>query len=423
MWREWRLRFIWLSIGSLIGRLLPYGILIWMGRHLDPLSFATIGVVFAWTTVAASLTTGGLANVAAQRLAGTENSRDAQRLILRFARIGIVLSGLLVGAVLIVGSGSVLDFFGQSIDANAVEPALISGATWSLVMLAVAMLNGIHKARKAASVLSLGGVLQGVGLALGLWVSNGQLNGILWGLALGNTFALAFALWQVYALSLFKDNLLQSLPYTPVAPLGTSIVWATLATASVTPVTFAASTFISHGSDGALQLAQFHALEQLHQLATYLPNVMAVAMLPLLSRQIMRDDGSSVRSAVKVCWLLAAIGLALVLPLAWNPIWLHRLVGNPALIDVVATRSMLLHIALYPSLSILGGTLLARGLFGLATFLNIGWAAVLLFITWYRREEGAESVQTARLVASSLLISFLTIYLWISGGASGHSRR
>lgn len=422
MWLDWSLRFLWLSFGSLIGRLLPYTILIWLGRNLDSQSFATVGVVFAWTTVAASLTTGGLANVAAQRLAGTDNTGEARIIIGHISKIGVVLSSLLMGAVLVVGPDMVASFFAQSITASAVAPALLSGTTWSLVMLVVGILNGMHATRKAASVISIGGTLQGVGLALGLWLGGGEIHDILWGFTGGNAFALGFALWQMRSLSILRNDLNRPIPTTHPIYLGSAITWATLATASVTPVTFAASAIISHGPDGALQLAQFHALEQLHQLATYLPNVMAVAMLPVLSRQTMKTGGVSVRSAVKVSWLMAGIGTTVALALAWNPMWLHRLVGNPALIDIAATRSMLMHVALYPSLSILGSTVLARGQFGPATMLNIAWASVLLGITWLRREEGAEAVQTARLIASGMLIVVISVYLWITCAGSNSDR-
>jgi O-antigen/teichoic acid export membrane protein len=416
MWRDWSRRFLWLSLGSLIGRLLPYAMLIWLGRHLDSPAFATVGVAFAWTAVSASLTTGGLANVAAQRLAGIENPGEARAMVRRIALIGVALSGLLVAIVLVIGTDTVVGLFGQSIDARAVAPALLSGATWSLVMLAVAAFNGMHAARQAASVLSLGGALQGAGLALGLWAGGGQLDDILWGFAGGNACALAFALWRLSSLPPLREGRNEAPPSAPTMPLGSAVAWATLATACVTPVTFAAGAIISHGPDGALQLARFHALEQLHQLATYFPSVMAVAMLPVLSRRTMKDGGVSVRSAVKVSWLMAGVGSALALVLAWNPTWLHQLVGNPALNDPAATRGMLMHVALYPSLSILGSAVLARGQFAPATLLNMAWAAVLLGVTWLWREDGAAAVQAARLVASGLLLVVLSVLLWIAGG-------
>jgi hypothetical protein len=390
--------------------------LIWLGRQLDSPAFATVGVAFAWSAVSASLTTGGLAIVAAQQLAAINNPGEARALIRRIAAIGVCLSILLVAVVLLVGADRVVGVFGRTIDAGAVAPSLFSGATWSLVMLAVAVLNGMHAPKQAASVLSFGGALQGMGLALGYWAGHGQLSEILWGLAFGNASALALALRRLSSLPTLHDHRIHYLPNAPAMRLGPAVAWATLAAACVTPVTFAAGAIISHGPDGALQLARFHALEQLHQLATYIPNVLAVALLPVLSRETLKDGGLSMRSAVKVSWLMVGVGSALVLVLAWDPTWLHRLVGNPALNDPLATRGMLMHVALFPSLSVLGSAILARGEFASATLLNVAWAIVLLGFTWVYRQEGAVAVQMARLVASGLLLVALSILLWIAGG-------
>ena len=421
MWHDWIRRFLWLSLGSLIGRLLPYAMLIWLGRNLDSRAFATVGVAFAWTAVSASLTTGGLANLAAQRLATILSPAEARFFVRRVALIGTTLSALLVAIVLTIGADRVVGLFGQSIDARAIGPALISGAMWSLVMLAVAALNGMHAAKQAALVLSIGGALQGFGLALGLWLGHGKLD-ILWGFAIGNASALAFALWRLSLLPLLQYDRKHALPYTNATPLGSAVTWATLATASVTPVTFAAGAIISNGRDGALQLARFHALEQLHQLAIYFPSVMAVAMLPVLTRQTFNGGGVSARRVVKVSWLMVGFGSALALVLAWNPTWLHQFVGNPALTDPAATRGMLMHVALHPSLSILGSAVLAQGWFASATLLNIAWAGMLLGLTWLCREEGAAAVQFARLAASGLLLVALSVLLWIAG-RSAHSVR
>jgi O-antigen/teichoic acid export membrane protein len=413
MWREWSKRFLWLSLGSLVGRLLPYAMLVWLGRRLDSSGFATLGIAFAWTAVSASLTTSGLSYIAAQRLATIENPGEACSTFRRIAVFGVFLSCSLAAIVLVVDVDRVVGFFGQSIDPGGVAPALLSGAAWSLVMLAVAAFNGLHAAKQAASLLSLGGVFQGVGLALGLFLGQGQLGSILWGFAGGNAVAFVFALWRLSSLPSLREGCKQTPSNAPPVPLGPATAWVTLAAASVTPVSFAAGAIISNGPDGVLQLARFHALEQLHQLAIYLPNVMSVAMLPVLSRQSVTQDGRLLRDMIKVAWLVAMAGTATALVLAWNPAWLHQLIGNPALNDAAATRTMLMHAALAPSLGMLGSAILARGKFALAALLNVAWATVFLGVTWLCREEGAAGVQAARLLASGLLLVVLSVALWI----------
>lgn len=410
MWGEIARRSIWLSAGSAIGRLLPFVVLMMLGRSLSSEDFASASVGFAWTAVAASLTTAGLANVTTQRLALLP-APEQGAFVRRVVRMACLFSGGLLLAVLAVGPDAANIAFGRALDARIVWPALASGSLWSLVMLAVAICNGQHRPRRAASMLGIGGALQGAGLALGYALGNGAYM-VLWGAALGNALALSWAIMCVRKQSSYGVPNAGSATATPSFPFGRSLAWSSFAAASVMPITFAAGSLVSHSTDAARQLAAFQALEQLHQLAIYLPSVLSQALLPVLTVHFSTKPGETSRRIIHASLLLAFAGSLLAAGLAWHPGWLHRLVGNPALTDPAATRAMLMNAGLSVALNLLGGGLLARGQYARATLLNVGWAAMFLGLGWIWREDGAAGVQIARLCASWALLIAASSAFW-----------
>lgn len=413
MWRDALSRSAWLAAGSVLGRLLPYLVLIGLGRLLPPQEFATLAVGFAWSAVAANLTTSGLATLATQRLALITDGPTRHRFILRVTGLGLGLVLLLNLLVLAVGRQAMAQAFGQVLIPAALAPAIANGVAWSLTLLAIAALNGLHQARAAAFVLSLGGLLQGLGLLVG-HLQGGGLAGILWGLAMGSLCALCWAGWQlVHALNRSPSGEAgKGSSPDPHRHFWSALAWNTLAAACVMPVTWMASSLLTHGPQGARQLAAFHALEQLHQLAIFIPGVIGQALLPTLTVHLHGNPEQGVRHLVRLAAAVGLAGIAVAAVLAWEPQWLHHLVGNPALTDAAATRWMLLHAGLALGLSLLGSALLARGLYALASSLNLVWAATFLALGWLWAHDGAAGLQLARLCASSLLFVAAGALLW-----------
>lgn len=411
MWSDIASRSLWLSAGAAIGRLLPFLVLIMLGNSLSISDFASVSVGFAWTAVAASLTTAGLANVTTQRLAVMQRSLQ-RAFVLRVIKLGSLFSATLLLTAVVTGSEVAHLAFGQALDQRVILPALISGSLWSLVMLLVAICNGQHKPRAAASVLGLGGALQGVGLVAGYGFSSG-VHIVMWGAALGNGAALVWAIFCVRThISQFQSTASDGTP-NPQIRFGRSVAWSSLAAASVMPITFVAGSLVSRNADGTRQLAQFQALEQLHQLAVYLPGVLGQALLPVLAVHFNVRAGETVRKVVRASVMLAVAGTLLAAALVWQPGWLHRVIGNPALVDATATRAMLMNAGLSVSLGLLGSALLARGQYARATLLNLGWAAVFLGLGWHWHADGAGGIQTARLCASWLLVFAASASLWL----------
>ncbi len=410
MWRDIASRSLWLSAGSAIGRLLPFIVLIILGRSLSSAQFASVSIGFAWTAVAASLTTAGLANVTAQRMAVLHPDMHTS-FIGRVSKLGGLLSMSLLLAGALAGPGFVHFAFGDTVDQRIILPSLIGGCAWSLVMLCVAICNGRHKPRSAAAVLGVGGALQGAGLAAGHAIGGGAPS-VMWGAALGNGLALSWALLCANERPKQTKSPSSGTASLPDMRFGRSVAWSSVAAASVMPITFVAGSLVSHGPDGVGQLAQFQALEQMHLLAIYLPGVLGQALLPVLAVHIHIRAVETMRKVVWTSLILAVGGTLIAMAASPRIDWLHRIIGNPALVDADATRAMLLNAGLSVSLSLLGAALLARAHYARATLLNLGWASVFLGMGWLWQIHGAAGVQAARLCASWLLVLFASAMLW-----------
>lgn len=412
MWRDFLTRSIWLTTGSAAGRLLPYLVLIGLGRNLASADFASLAVGFAWSAVAASLTTSGLANVATQRLALVRDPALAHRFICRVGLIGLCLALLLGMVTLLVGPRSVSVLFGKVLAPDAVFPGVVNGVMWSLTLLAIAMMNGLHRPRSAAVALGVGGLFQGLGMFLGHLWGNG-VSGMLWGLTAGSAGALGWTILSLVGSHKHPPSGVTASDQDPNRHLWSATAWNSLAAACVTPVTLGASSLLTHGTQGAQQLAAFHALEQAHQLAVFVPGILAQALLPALTVRLHEDPASGIRSIIRLAVLLALGGSVLALSLAWEPHWFHRLLGNPALTQEAATRWMFLHAGLSVALGLVGSALLARGRYAIATYLNLIWAASFWSLSLLLVDDGASGLQLARLCASWTLFGLACLALWL----------
>lgn len=397
MWREILSRSAWLSAGSLVGRVAPYAVLIGLGRRLDATAFASLSIAFIWASVAASLATAALGTVTTQRLAA--DAGPARRaLALRALRHGAAWAGLLAAAVAAIGAPTASRVFGHHLDPAAFWPALAHGVAWSLTLLIAAMLNGLHAVRHSALLVGVGGLGQAMGMGLGFLAGPG-LDAALWGLVLGSTASLALGL------ALLRHALPPRAPQpghagtTPRASL--DVLWSTLANAAVTPVAFAAAALVTRHGAPPSDLAQFQALEQIHQLLLYVPGLVGQALLPLLAAH---DRGAQARHALRP-WVYrsAAAGLVVAALMGWRPEWLLQLIGNPALTDAWATRWMLCSAGMALALSLLNNELLARRLYAPAALLSLLWAAMFLGLGCWLG--GVAGMQAGRLIASLLLFA------------------
>jgi O-antigen/teichoic acid export membrane protein len=409
--KELLARSAWLAIGSAIGRLAPLVVLISAGQHFDAQGYANASAAFAWIGIANSLSSSGLAVVMIQRL-GASRSADAQRHLLQpFLRDSLIAASAVAVVALLFFWFGLAPLFGQALDARLIWPAALAALLWSHVNMVTATFLGAGQARIASALILTCGLMQGgaMGLSLGLFDSPGAL---VWGLVSGSALASAFASWRQRAVWGIPDGT-QVASTAQEAPLkSAAVLWHTLASSCVLPVGFLASSLIAHGAEAQRQLALYFSLEQLYQLLVYLPSIIGQALLPLVSNHHQAvgagaKQNQQVIARINRVALLGAIAgplLALMLtayPAPWT-VLLGPRVAMPQ--DAWALRLMVVGASLSLSLSLLGGALLGRGQFVVASQINLVWAAVFVFGTWLLADHGAAGLQVARIAAGVLLI-------------------
>jgi len=400
------------------------GVLVWTSRHFEPSQFASASAGFAWAGVAMSLTSTAEGTVMTQRLASQTDARLRRGLYVRHASRALWLSLALALVVCVAGPMGTRALFGDTISVGVIVPAALSGVLWSQVALSVAALNGSHLARRASATLAMCGLLQGTSMLLALAYFRSA-DAMVWGLAAGSGLALALAQWQVWAAfgPVLRDrNSTAAVVRTTLGhvPLRVNpVLWTTLATVSVMPATFFASSMISRGEDGTRQLAQYFALEQVHQVLVYIPAMLGQALLPLVSRKLNgvdvgRDHGVFLRRMAWVAAVAALLGAMLALLIGWFPEWLLLLLGNRSL-DIQAApaiRAMLVNASLALSLSLLGGAFVGSGRIVVAALLNLLWGCLMLTFTSIWAAQGNYGLQLARVLASTSVIVLACLLLY-----------
>ncbi len=422
MLRDLIRRSFWLALGAAIGRLLPLAILLLASRWMETRQFASASAGYAWSGVAMSLTSAGLATVMTQRLAASADATMQAGLFAHHLRLSIAWAALLALAVLVFGERGGASLFGPALDPAVVVPAALSGALWSQVTVCVAALNGCHRARAASLALAACGLLQGAGMAVAIYFIGADATALAWGLLAGNALACGVAallirrtlpaqgwrsVWRAARWSL------------PAVPLSHNpVLWLSVAAACVLPVSFFASGMIAHGADGMRQLAQYFALEQVHQVLVYLPGIVGQALLPLIGRRIGHSNAAAQRARLLrrmalVVTASALVGLLVGAATIIDVRWLVSLLGNPALgvSDAWSIRWMVLNAALGLSLSVAGGALLGAGRIVGAGLLNVVWGAIFVSLTSALSSHGNLGLQAARFAASAVLATVAALML------------
>lgn len=417
-------RSVWLTLGSAVGRLMPLTVLIWTSRHFDASQFASGSAGFAWAGVAMSLTSTGEATVMTQRLASQLDSFVRRGLFVRHTGRALLFSAGLAFVVMAVGESGVRNLFGGAVSGGVIAPAALAGVWWALVVLCVAALNGCHAPRRASATLAVCGLLQGSAMAVAIVVF-GTAEGMVCGLAAGSGAASVVALLQVRATlgPLWRDRAPSAAAARrsvgDVSLARNPVLWNTLAAVSVLPVMFFASSLVAKGPGGTRQLAQFFALEQIHQVLVYIPAILGQAFLPMITRRISTLDNRAARhelmqriAKVTVVAAVAGIGLALLIGLQAQ--WLVWLLGNAALdvTDAPAIQAMMVNASLALSLSLLGGAFVGSGHIVMAAVFNLIWGGLVVMLTMIWIEHGNLGLQAARVSASLALLMLALPFLW-----------
>lgn len=159
---------------------------------------------------------------------------------------------------------------------------------------------------------------------------------------------------------------------------------ALLASSMVTPVIWAANAILVNQPNGYEELGMFNAANQFRVIIMFLPNILAMVTIPLLSEIHGKNDpgyfARLVNLNLKTMWALVipfgflAIGLSYWLMALYGPQF-HE--GRPILALMVCVAIVII------AGSTIGQALIASGLIWAGFFLNLGWGLLFLLLAYY----------------------------------------
>lgn len=169
---------------------------------------------------------------------------------------------------------------------------------------------------------------------------------------------------------------------------------------SVGPVLWGCNALLANQSGGYGALGIFNAANQWQQVIQFLPGLMGMALLPILSEKYGQGD---FRGSFSVMWKMVKLVTGIVLPLAvvvslLSP-WIMRGYGEPFVAGywtlIISVHTAALLAIMVP----VGHFITASGRMWIGFWMNAGWGLAMLFFSWWMVRWGAEGLAGARLVA------------------------
>jgi O-antigen/teichoic acid export membrane protein len=181
----------------------------------------------------------------------------------------------------------------------------------------------------------------------------------------------------------------------------------------VSPVTWAANAMLVNQPNGYAELGLFNAANQFRMLIMFLPNILGMVTVPLLSEIHGQNDREFFARAVnlnlRTIWGLALpcgfllIGLSSWLINLFGPQYQQ---GRPVLAIMICVAIM------YLAGSTVGQALISSGRMWAGFFVNLGWALVLL---------PSVSLLIPRMGAKGMAISYLLAYSFLTLSVLGYT--
>jgi O-antigen/teichoic acid export membrane protein len=173
-----------------------------------------------------------------------------------------------------------------------------------------------------------------------------------------------------------------------------------LAGISVGPVLWGCNALLANQPGGYEELGIYNAANQWQQVIQFLPGLMGMALLPILSEKYGQGDR---QGSFSVMWKMVKLVAGIVLPLAilvsfLSP-WIMRgygesfVEGHWTVVLSVATA------ALSAMMTPVGHLISASGRMWIGFWMNAGWGAIMLLASWWMVRWGAEGLAAARLIA------------------------
>ena len=173
-----------------------------------------------------------------------------------------------------------------------------------------------------------------------------------------------------------------------------------LAGISVGPVLWGCNALLANQPGGYEELGIYNAANQWQQVIQFLPGLMGMALLPILSEKYGQGDR---QGSFSVMWKMVKLVAGIVLPLAilvsfLSP-WIMRgygesfVEGHWTVVLSVATAALL------AMMTPVGHLISASGRMWVGFWMNAGWGATMLVASWWMVRWGAEGLAAARLIA------------------------
>jgi len=196
---------------------------------------------------------------------------------------------------------------------------------------------------------------------------------------------------------------------------------ALLAGSLVTPVTWAANAILVNQPNGYAQMGLFNAANQFRMLIFFLPNIIGMVTVPLLSEIHGQDDPAyfarAVNANLRTIWGLA-------IPLGFFVVgfssWLIGLYGP----EFQGGRTVLALMAcvtiMYVAGSTVGQALIGAGKMWTGFLMNLGWALIFLpLVAHWTPSLGATGLAQAYFVSYACFTIALLIYIGVKFGRTG----
>jgi O-antigen/teichoic acid export membrane protein len=407
----------WSAAGAGGSRLLALLASVITARLLGKVLFGELGIIQSTSSMFGSLASFGMGLTAAKHVAEHRFSDPAQA-----GRIIGLSSAIAWGGGFLMALGVVCFapwLAAHTLAAPHLTEMLQVGAVcvWFNVVCDAQLgtLNGFEAFRQRSLIQIVAGVVSFPMAIAGVWF---------WGLR-GAVWAFAASQGAVVLMNHVQIRKLAS-------QAGIAISWAVsarelrvlwtfslptlLGAAVYVPAMWAANAILVNAPQGYAAMGVFSAADRWRTAIVFLPNLLGGVALPVLSS--LRGESNAGRYR-RVLWanvgVSCAAALAVAVPVAFLSPWIMAGYGPQFAGEGGVLAGLCAVAVLTSSFWIIGQSLVSQGRMWFLFGLNLGWASILVGITWILREQGAMALVWAYLVADlARLVTVLSLSPWLA---------
>ncbi len=185
----------------------------------------------------------------------------------------------------------------------------------------------------------------------------------------------------------------------------------------VSPVTWAANAILVNQPNGYAELGLFNAANQFRMFIMFLPNIIGMVTLPLLSEIHGQREASFARAINANLRTIWGLSLPLGSMLIGLSPWLMALYGTQFQEGYLILALLVCVTIIHMAGSTVGQALISSGKIWAGFFLNMAWALVLLSaVVIFVPSKGAMGLALAYFLAYVFLTICLLLFIWLSFG-------